>query len=99
MAKKKTKRSDRIFDIKKVLKNADFVFVATNHAYYKKLNLQEIKKLVSKNCVICDVWNVFKTNKIIFTVGSVKDLKAKKLLEKKPEFKSTGGILEGPLTA
>ena len=58
-------------DLKAILKNADLIFLATNHAMYKKLDIENIKKLVSKNCVICDVWNVFETNKIIFTVRSL----------------------------
>ena len=55
-------------DIEKVLEGADLIFLATNHAFYKKLDFSKVKKLVSKNCVICDVWNIFKTNRIIFTV-------------------------------
>ncbi len=63
-------------DIYKTIKNADVVFVATNHKAYQKLDLQKIKKLVKKNCIICDVWNVFKTDKIVFTVNQlVKDTK------------------------
>ena len=58
-------------DLNATLKNADLIFLATNHAMYKKLDIENIKKLVSKNCVICDVWNVFETNKIIFTVRSL----------------------------
>ena len=60
-------------DLDETLKNADLVFVATNHAVYKKLDIDNIKKLVSKNCVICDVWNIFETNKIIFTIGSLRN--------------------------
>jgi len=55
------------------LKGADLIFIATNHSFYKKMDITKIKKLVSKNCVICDVWNVFKTNKIIFTVKSLEN--------------------------
>src|SRR3990167_3818794 len=58
-------------DLNVTLKNADLIFLATNHVMYKKLDIENIKKLVSKNCVICDVWNVFETNKIIFTVRSL----------------------------
>lgn len=58
-------------DIDEVLKDANLIFLATNHAYYRKLEFNKVKKLVSKNCVICDVWNVFKTNRIIFTVKSL----------------------------
>jgi len=60
-------------DLNATLKNADLVFLATNHAMYKKLDIENIKKLVSKNCVICDVWNVFEINKIIFSVRSLHD--------------------------
>ncbi|OGD81412.1 hypothetical protein A3G14_00070 [Candidatus Curtissbacteria bacterium RIFCSPLOWO2_12_FULL_38_9] len=58
-------------DLNEVLRDADFIFVATNHSFYKKMDVTKIKSIVSKNCVICDVWNVFKTNKIIFTIKSL----------------------------
>ena len=60
------------------LKNADLVFVATNHDFYKKMDISSLKKIVSKNCVICDVWNIFKTNKIIFTIKSLENHASKK---------------------
>jgi len=56
-------------DLDKILKGASLVFIATKHDYYlKNLNIARIKKLAKKNCLICDVWNIFKTNKIIFKV-------------------------------
>ncbi len=58
-------------DLDETLKGADLIFLATNHAYYRKMDIAKVKKLVSKNCIICDVWNVFKTNKIIFTIKSL----------------------------
>ncbi len=69
-------------NIKDILKDADFVFVATNHTYYKNLNIEEIKSLVSKNCIICDVWNVFKTNRIIFSVSSINGKHQKSSIDK-----------------
>ncbi|MBI2594079.1 nucleotide sugar dehydrogenase [Candidatus Curtissbacteria bacterium] len=60
-------------DLDETLKDADFIFLATNHAFYRKLDIPKVKKLVSKNCVICDVWNIFKTNKIIFTIKSLEN--------------------------
>ena len=65
-------------DLQETLKDADFIFVASNHSYYKKMDISNIKKLVSKNCVICDVWNIFKTNRIIFTIKSLDSQKSKK---------------------
>ena len=58
-------------DLDETLRGADIIFLATNHSFYKKMDIAKVKKLVSKNCVICDVWNVFKTNKIIFTIKSL----------------------------
>lgn len=60
-------------DLDETLKGADLIFLATNHSFYKKLDIAKVKKLVSKNCVICDVWNVFKTNRIIFTIKSLEN--------------------------
>ena len=58
-------------DLDETLGGADLIFLATNHEYYKKMDRELVRKLVSKACVICDVWNVFETNKIIFTVKSL----------------------------
>ena len=60
-----------IADINIALKNADVVIVATNHNVYKSITLEQIKKLVKKNCVICDIWNVFDTNKTVFTIKEI----------------------------
>lgn len=50
-----------------ILKNASLIFLATKHDYYlKNLSRQKIKRLASPGCLICDVWNVFATNKIVF---------------------------------
>jgi len=56
-------------DVYKTIEKADVLFIAVNHKDYKSLNVQKVKKLVNKNCVICDVWNVFKTDKIVFTIN------------------------------
>lgn len=58
-------------DLDETLRGADLIFLSTNHNFYKQMDIAKVKKLVSKNCVICDVWNVFKTNKIIFTIKSL----------------------------
>jgi len=56
-------------DVYKVIENADVLFIATNHKTYQSLDIQKIKQLVHKNCIISDVWNVFKTDKIVFTIN------------------------------
>ncbi len=80
-------------DLNEVLKDADFVFVATNHTFYKKLNMESLKKLVSKNCVICDVWNIFKTNRIIFTIKSMENMTGKKSKSEVPEDFEHPGLI------
>jgi UDP-N-acetyl-D-mannosaminuronic acid dehydrogenase len=54
--------------IEEVLVGADIVMMAVNHDYYKELGLEKIKKYVKHDCIICDIWNMFETGKIIFNV-------------------------------
>lgn len=60
--------------LNEALRGADILVIATNHNSFSKLKLKDIAKLVSKNCVVCDIWNVFDTGKIIF---KIKDIEAK----------------------
>lgn len=64
-------------DVYKALKGAEVVFIATNHKVYRELNIKKVSEIVHKNCIICDVWNVFNTNKIVFTVNSLLNHKRK----------------------
>lgn len=57
----------------KALENADVIFIATNHNNYKKLDLKKIKRIVKKNCIVCDVWNVWGTGKIVYKINNVSD--------------------------
>ncbi len=68
-------------DLSETLKGADLIFLATNHDFYKKMDITKVRKLVSKTCVVCDVWNVFRTNKIIFTIKSLENHLAKRPVE------------------
>ena len=68
-------------NLDEILKGADFIFVATNHSFYKKMNILKVKKLAKENCIICDVWNIFKTNRIIFTINSLGNHSLKNLNE------------------
>lgn len=58
-------------DVYKAIEGADLLFIAVNHKQYKSLDLNKIKKLVNKNCIVCDVWNVFGTDKIVFTINQL----------------------------
>jgi UDP-N-acetyl-D-mannosaminuronic acid dehydrogenase len=58
-------------DVYKAVERADLIFIAVNHKQYKSLDIKKIKKLVNKNCIVCDVWNVLGTDKIVFTVNQL----------------------------
>jgi len=60
-------------DLDKKLKGADLIFIAANHKFYKDLDIKRVRRLVSKRCIVCDVWNVFRTNKIIFSLNSLEN--------------------------
>lgn len=58
-------------DIYEILKEADLVFIATNHNQYRQLDVNKVAKIVKKRCIVCDIWNTFKTDKIIFSMSSL----------------------------
>lgn len=60
-------------DVHKALEDADVIFIATKHHQYQSLNIQKIKKLAKKNCIICDIWNVFKTGRIVYKLNYLEE--------------------------
>lgn len=58
-------------DVYKAIAGADLIFIATRHKQYSMLDKHKISKLVKKDCIICDIWNVFKTDKIVFTINQL----------------------------
>lgn len=58
-------------DVYKALEDAELIFIATNHSEYKKLNIRKVKSIVKKNCMVCDVWNVFGTGKIVYRINHI----------------------------
>jgi UDP-N-acetyl-D-mannosaminuronic acid dehydrogenase len=52
-------------DLSEALKNVDVVFIATKHNLYVKERIKIIKQL-NKNVVICDIWNIYGINKLVF---------------------------------
>lgn len=60
-----------VFDLKQSLKGAQIVVIATRHKEYEKKK-KEIIKYLDKNTYICDIWNIFGTNKMIFKAGLLK---------------------------
>lgn len=60
-------------NVYEAVKDADIIFIATNHNAYTKLDIKKIKKLVKKNCIVCDVWNVWGTGKIVYKINNVSE--------------------------
>lgn len=60
-------------DIHKALAGADVIFIATKHRQYQSLNIQKIKKLAKKDCIVCDIWNVFKTGRIVYKLNYLEE--------------------------
>ncbi|MGH7203245.1 MAG: nucleotide sugar dehydrogenase, partial [Candidatus Levyibacteriota bacterium] len=58
-------------DLSEAIEKADAIIIATRHNMYIK-NKSKILKMVSKNTYICDIWNVFGINKLVFTANQVK---------------------------
>jgi UDP-N-acetyl-D-mannosaminuronic acid dehydrogenase len=58
-------------EVYKAIEGADVIFVAVNHKVYTTLDLKKIKKLAKKNCIVCDIWNVFGTDKIVFNLNDM----------------------------
>ncbi len=52
-------------NFEEIIKDADFLVIATAHDEYKK-SLDFYKKLIKKDCVIIDIWNVFKMGSAVF---------------------------------
>jgi UDP-N-acetyl-D-mannosaminuronic acid dehydrogenase len=53
-------------NLAEVVKGCDVVFVATNHDYYVENGIDVVKKNAKKGCIVCDIWNIYETGKIIF---------------------------------
>lgn len=56
----------KIGELDSVLEGSDVLFLAINHDYYKEIGFDYMSKLIKEEAVICDIWNIFATGKIIF---------------------------------
>jgi len=61
-------------NFKEALVGAQVVILATRHSYYEKKK-RYILSVLGENTYVCDIWNVFGMNKILYTVNQVKSLK------------------------
>jgi UDP-N-acetyl-D-mannosaminuronic acid dehydrogenase len=55
-------------DLADVLLGVDIVFVATNHSAYREVGLHGLREMVGRDCLVCDIWNIFGTERTIFSL-------------------------------
>lgn len=52
--------------LEETLKGADILILGINHDAFKDLDPEYLRRLVSEDCLIFDIWNMFGTGKILF---------------------------------
>lgn len=65
------------------LQNVDILILGINHDIFKQITLNYLQKLVSRDCLIADIWNILGTGKIIFYLKDVVGLQRKDTLKLK----------------
>ncbi len=68
---KNYKQQEVLHDLPDALENIDAVIIATRHKAYVK-NREKILKLIGKHTYICDIWNIFEVQKLVFTANQIK---------------------------
>lgn len=58
-------------DVYEAIKDADLLIFSMRHKTYSQLNMKKVKSLVKKNCIICDVWNVLGSEKIVYKANTL----------------------------
>ena len=51
------------------LRGADFVFLAMNHSAFDGLTPARLRELTKPDAVVCDIWNLLGTNRIVFSLS------------------------------
>lgn len=69
-----------------VIRGADILIFGVNHDTFEDLTFDYLKRLVSKDCLIFDIWNMFGTNKILFYLKDVAGIK------NRPTIKGNGEL-------
>ncbi|OGE36548.1 hypothetical protein A3D79_02900 [Candidatus Daviesbacteria bacterium RIFCSPHIGHO2_02_FULL_39_8] len=75
--------------IQDALKDANILIIGVDHDVYKDVNFDYLKKFVSEDLLICDIWNIFGTGKIMFYLKDVVS-KSEERVRPNGEVKSYG---------
>lgn len=81
--------------LEEVLQDADIVIIATNHEIYKNISPFKYSEHVKKDCIFFDIWNLYGTGKILFSVQELFGMDELKNKSKEQTEKSNG--LQKPL--
>lgn len=63
------------------IKEADILIIGINHDAFNNLNFRYLSNFISKDCLIFDIWDIFKTRKILFYLRDI--LTEKKQISRK----------------
>ncbi len=63
--------------LKDTLQDAEILILGINHDIFKQISLSYLGELVSKDCLIADIWNILGTGKIIFYIKDIINLQKK----------------------
>lgn len=62
------------------LKGAQILVIGIDHDVFKEITFDYLEKFVSSDCLICDIWNIFNTGRIVFYLKDVVGIKTGKKL-------------------
>lgn len=54
--------------LEEAIKDAEVVVLAINHDSFKSLKLSYFAKFTKKDTIVCDIWNIFGTEKVMFSL-------------------------------
>lgn len=53
------------------LRGAHVVFLAMNHSAYRRLTPRKLRALVGRNAIVCDVWNLLRSDRTVFRLDEI----------------------------
>lgn len=69
------------------VRGADILILGINHDVFKSLDLEYLRGLVSEDCLIFDIWNMFGTGKILFYLRDALDIMKQPVTDGNGELK------------
>ncbi|MDX2169844.1 MAG: nucleotide sugar dehydrogenase [Deltaproteobacteria bacterium] len=51
------------------LRDAAVIFLSMNHSAFNSLSVESLRKIAKPNAIVCDIWNMLGTNRIVFSLA------------------------------